>query len=162
MKKTVLTILAVMLAGCVWTPVCYAKEAENITMNVFPFEKDLAIHFEGDDEESEEDILPPSDEEYVMGSVTLPWFAQEEGKIVTKTIINQSISFKKTAATKAVAAVSLKASAGTTRLKVNIRLQKKVGSAYKSIGKATTHQANKRTISCRTTFSVEKNSVYRI
>lgn len=162
MKKTVLTIMVILLMGCLWTPMCYAEETENITMNVLPFEEGLEHDFDESDEESEEDILPPSDEEYVIDSVTLPWYEYDEEELTTRSILARSTAFKKTSAYKALANVRVDASTDITKLKVTIALQKKSGSAYKSTGKTTTHQANNRAITCRTTFSVEKSPAYRI
>lgn len=162
MKKVALAIMVMFMMGSLFAPVCYAGETQDITMNVLPFDEGIDSTVDETDEEDGEEILPPSDEEYVIDSVTLPWYEYEEGEPTTKSIINRSISFRKTAATKATAGVSLKASAGITKLNVNIRLQKKIGSTYKSIGTATTHQANSRSISCRDTFSVEKSPAYRI
>lgn len=162
MKKTMLTIMVILLMGCLWTPMCYAEEAESITINVLPFEEGLEDDFDENDEEGEEDILPPSDEEYVIDSVTLPWYEYDEGELTTRSILSRSIGFKKTAANKALANVNLKTSSNITKLKVTIALQKKSGSTYKSTGKTAAHQANNREITCRTNFAVEKSPAYRI
>ncbi len=106
--------------------------------------------------------MPPSDEEYVIDSATLPWYEYGEGELTTRSILSRSIMFKKTAANKALTNVKFDASADVTKLKVTIALQKKSGSSYKSTGKTDTHQANGRAITCRTTFAVEKSPAYRI